>query len=181
MRKVLFLDFDGVLVKFKSPGKKSRPAVADLAVMTNLNRIVAETGAVAVLSTDWRLHNDCASLMKVLEKWGFIGKVIGMAPASVDDKRLAVLSGIEQIRARDEGTRVVVLDDDDLDLQEQVLIDPMAGLTEANAGDAVAKLNSVDALLSVEALLARYMPSAVESIAKIVVQDLLDIAKGFNI
>ena len=175
MRKVLFLDFDGVLVKFKSPGKKSRPAVADLVVMTNLNRIVAETGAVAMLSTDWRLHNDCASLMKVLEKWGFIGKVIGMAPASVDDKRLAVLSGIEQIRARDEGTRVVVLDDDDLDLQEQVLIDPMAGLTKANAGDAVAKLNDVEALLN------QYMPSAVESIAKIVVQDLLDIAKGFNI
>jgi hypothetical protein len=163
--KVVLIDFDGVLVKFKSPGKKSRPAVADPAATANLNRIVAETGAVAMLSTDWRLHNDCASLMKVLEKWGFAGEVIGTAPASVDDKRLAVLSGIEQIRAHDEGARVVVLDDEDLGLQEQVLIDPMAGLTDMNASDAVAKLNCIDARLY------RYAPSGVESIVKKIVQD----------
>jgi hypothetical protein len=77
--KVVFLDFDGVLNSkafFKSPRHEDSEAGAlDPEAIARLNRLLAATGAVVVISSSWRHGYPLAALASMLESRGFVGVV----------------------------------------------------------------------------------------------------------
>src|SRR5581483_4761430 len=79
--KVIFLDFDGVIVPAHSwrerKGKSERgwkPCV------DALNHITDTTGAVIVVSSTWRLGEEVIALRELLRGWGVTGSVVGKTP-----------------------------------------------------------------------------------------------------
>lgn len=91
---LVFLDFDGVLnsadfqareiARAKALGKKARFwDVLDPLAVARLNHILKVTGAEVVVSSSWRLYEDSGTvelLQEVLEKHGFVGRVISTTP-----------------------------------------------------------------------------------------------------
>eukprot|EP00931_Biecheleriopsis_adriatica_P088310 TRINITY_DN62657_c0_g1_i1.p1 TRINITY_DN62657_c0_g1~~TRINITY_DN62657_c0_g1_i1.p1 ORF type:complete len:289 (-),score=25.94 TRINITY_DN62657_c0_g1_i1:54-893(-) len=70
--RVIFLDIDGVLVT-------RRPCIMEEKLLQNLARVVKETGAKIVLSSDWRRHPEArAEATQVLESNGM--ELIGYTP-----------------------------------------------------------------------------------------------------
>ena len=157
MKKVLFLDIDGVLNTCwwdrKTPVDKYGYAFDPNAV-ANLRRIVEETGASIVISSSWK----CMGLSQMEEMWdvrNLPGKIIGITPNSVSDELLvnADIDSIELFHIRGEeikewltrhGKHVshyVIIDDMDNMLPEQqahfVHTNPEVGITEENAVQAI--------------------------------------------
>lgn len=87
--KIVFLDFDGVIVRGDGDYLKQEESVHDVGspewyaevfdptCMENLNRIVAKTGAKVVISSAWRGGRSILDLRKILTAAGFKGEVIG--------------------------------------------------------------------------------------------------------
>ena len=77
--KVVFLDFDGVLNSkafFKSPRHEDSEAGAlDPEAIARLNRLLAATGAVVVISSSWRHGYTIEQLVVLLACRGFVGTV----------------------------------------------------------------------------------------------------------
>ena len=165
MRKVVFLDIDGVLntkwwytqMDRNTPRDKYGYAFDPRAV-ANLKRIVEETGADIVMSSSWK----CMGLSQVQEMWSirnFPGKIIGITPSLGNDERLfdADTESTDRFHIRGEeikewltkhGKRVshyVIIDDMDNMLSEQqshfVQTNPEVGITEDDADNAVKILN----------------------------------------
>ena len=157
MKKVLFLDIDGVLNTCwwdrKTPVDKYGYAFDPNAV-ANLRRIVEETGASIVISSSWK----CMGLSQMEEMWdvrNLPGKIVGITPNSVSDELLvnADIDSIELFHIRGEeikewltrhGKHVshyVIIDDMDNMLPEQqahfVHTNPEVGITEENAVQAI--------------------------------------------
>ena len=165
MRKVIFLDIDGVLnTKWwytqmdRNTPKDKYGYAFDPNAVANLKRILDETGADIVISSSWKSFG----LSELEEMWqdrGLPGKLIGITPNSVSDEMLlnADLDHMELFSIRGmeikewlskNGKRVsnyVIIDDMDNMLQEQqphfVWIDPEVGITEGNAAQAIMILN----------------------------------------
>ena len=154
MRKVIFLDIDGVLNTARWHSKADRNNLQDeygytfdpIAV-ANLAKIITETGADIVISSTWK----CMGLSEMLDMWndrGLPGKIIDSTPNSVSDEMLLTvnLDEIEMTHIRGcevkewldtKGKKVshyAILDDMDNFLPEQkdhfVLINPEVGITE---------------------------------------------------
>ena len=165
MRKVIFLDIDGVLntgwwysqMDRNTPKDKYGYAFDPNAV-ANLKKILDETRADIVISSSWKSFG----LSELEEMWNFRGlpgKLIGITPNSVSDEMLlnADLDHMElySIRGMEikewltkHGKHVshyVIIDDMDNMLPEQqshfVWIDPEVGITEGNAAQAIMILN----------------------------------------
>ena len=80
MKKVIFLDVDGVL-------NSSRTLYEDISLedylISNLKELVDKTGAKIILSSSWRLSTEAvATLMDKLDKFGLV--ISGMTCDSVD-------------------------------------------------------------------------------------------------
>ena len=80
MKKVIFLDVDGVL-------NSSRTLYEDISLedylISNLKELVDKTGAKIILSSSWRLSTDAvATLMDKLDKFGLV--ISGMTCDGVD-------------------------------------------------------------------------------------------------
>lgn len=138
--KVVFLDFDGVLnskwwqtFQIRESGRIDMNAL-DPSAVRRLNRILAQSGAVVVVSSTWRLLHSVAELVYFLEIAGFSGKVIDRTPklnvSPFKPTERGVCRG-DEIRlwlvvSRDTGKNVesfVVLDDDsDMDGVEDRLV-----------------------------------------------------------
>jgi hypothetical protein len=77
--KVVFLDFDGVLNSkefFRSPRhEESEAGALDPEAIARLNRLLAATGAVVVISSSWRHGYPVEALASMLESRGFVGVV----------------------------------------------------------------------------------------------------------
>jgi len=136
--RYIFLDFDGVLVPLESPSKKARPAEAEPRCMAQLNRIVAETDAKIVLTTSWSLFNSAEALGRVLNRWGFLGDVIGAVPKEPYTRGAKVLAWL----AANPGVEsFVAIDDEELDMEEVahnlVVTNPMFGLGKVTATMAI--------------------------------------------
>lgn len=140
--KVLFVDFDGVLVPFQGVDRKKRPALAAPECVSNLNSIVEKTGAKVVVSSSWRLFPPLEALAKLMKGWGFTGEVIDKTPHRKETRGHEILSWLDE---NDKIDAFVVLDDDASDLHlvraHLVATDPMRGLTEENVQQAVELLN----------------------------------------
>ncbi len=165
MKKVIFLDIDGVLntkwwytqMDRNSPRDQYGYAFDPKAV-ANLKRIVEETGADIVISSSWKSFG----FSELEEMWtdrGLPGKLIGVTPNSVSDELLleADIDSIELFHIRGKeikewltkhGKNVsnyAIIDDMDNMLPEQqshfVQTNPEFGITEEDAEKAIAIIN----------------------------------------
>ena len=156
MRKVIFLDIDGVLnTKYwysqmdRNTPKDQYGYMFDPISVDNLGKIIKETGADIVISSSWK----CMGLSAMLDMWddrGLPGKIIDITPNTVSDEMLltANLENFEMTHIRgceiqewldtkgNDVSHYLILDDMDNFLPEQqdhfVWIDPNEGITEGN-------------------------------------------------
>jgi len=77
MRRVIFLDIDGVLAPIRA---WDRYGDLDRACIEVLNQIVARAGAEVVVSSTWRYGKTVAELQEMLEAAGFTGRVVDTTP-----------------------------------------------------------------------------------------------------
>jgi HAD domain in Swiss Army Knife RNA repair proteins len=77
MRRVIFLDVDGVLAPIR---RWDRYGDLDPACIQVLNAIVAGAGAEVVVSSTWRYGKTVAELQAMLEAEGFSGAVVDTTP-----------------------------------------------------------------------------------------------------
>jgi hypothetical protein len=73
MRRVVFLDIDGVLAPIR---QWDRYGDLDSACIRVLNEIVARGGADVVVSSTWRYGKSIAELQAMLDTEGFTGRVL---------------------------------------------------------------------------------------------------------
>lgn len=86
--RLLFLDFDGVLnhgAFFSEQNARGLDSFADgqcfdRACVERLNGVLAETGALVVVSSSWRIGRDIGELRRLLREHGFVGEVVGRTP-----------------------------------------------------------------------------------------------------
>jgi hypothetical protein len=144
--KIIFLDFDGPIIPAQSHqperpiDKKAWPSSVDA-----LNRVTDTTGAVIVISSNWR-GRGLRKIQALLKSWGVTGKVIGTTPILFDK-----IGGIwkatprgeeiaKYLRDKKEVESFVILDDDtDMGELEPYLIQTPfdVGLTEKDADLAI--------------------------------------------
>jgi phosphoglycolate phosphatase-like HAD superfamily hydrolase len=74
--KIVFLDFDGVLITPKSAYRRTCSAEAIAA----LNHLIEAAGAAVVVTSTWRLEYSEAELTELLRSWGMRGQVLGVSP-----------------------------------------------------------------------------------------------------
>jgi hypothetical protein len=80
--RIVFLDFDGVLVnEFSFRTMRDQREAADPACVAALNAITDATGAAIVVSSTWRRGTSVITLRELLRKWGVTAKVIGKTPS----------------------------------------------------------------------------------------------------
>ena len=77
MRRVIFLDIDGVLAPIR---RWDRYGDVDIVCIQVLNEIVARSGADIVVSSTWRYGKSAAELQEVLQAHGFTGRVVDTTP-----------------------------------------------------------------------------------------------------
>jgi hypothetical protein len=70
MTRVLFLDFDGVLIPLPPNGEIAQDLKSSVEAVNNLNLIVQVTGAKVVVSSAWRMGRSVEQLQELLRKWG---------------------------------------------------------------------------------------------------------------
>ena len=169
MRKVVFLDIDGVLnstehfLAFRAEHGRNPmlvpveggiviPGDTQLFLATEhifqdsiavLNRIVAEANPEWIISSTWRNFCDVGA---VLAFHGFLGKVIGNTPQKFTSYRVNEIAWACESHGFTGDDRVIVIDDidfmGDLDhLATVIKTDPSTGITEFDAYLAIAALN----------------------------------------
>ena len=79
--KVIFLDFDGVIVTDRSIStlKHSGSTPFDRVAVVNLNTLIASTGAQVVISSSWRTDRSL-NMKQVLDQAGVRCTIIGQTP-----------------------------------------------------------------------------------------------------
>lgn len=165
MRKIIFLDIDGVLNTERWHCQTASNELQDEygykfdpVAVTNLSKIIEETGADIVISSSWKFMG-LSKMRKMWKDRKLPGNVIGITPNTVSDKFLLNVDldnmDIMAIRGQEvkewlmlnknEITNYVILDDMNDILQEQeshfIWIDPEVGITSGNAVQAIFILN----------------------------------------
>ena len=166
MRKIIFLDIDGVLntQDWHSRMTKDTPRdefgwAFDPVAVENLGHVVKETGASIVISSSWKF----LGLAKLREMWkirNLPGTILDITPntvsdevllnANLDEMELGVCRGNEikewLSKHKGEVSNYVIIDDFDDMLPEQedhvVLTDTLIGITEFDAEKAITILNN---------------------------------------
>lgn len=126
MRRLIFLDIDGVLAHFGSHDR------LDLRCLAHLDGLVARTSAQIVLSSSWRETLGLDETRRRLARAGLKAPISAATPvlarATRSDEISAFLAGAT--------TRFTILDDQPTRFREvQILVDEFVGLT---ANDALA-------------------------------------------
>ena len=95
--KIIFLDFDGVICTHDSilnaqriikEDKKLYDSESIVSVLVeNLNKVIEQTGAVVVITSDWRYSYSVDEMAAFLKNKGFIGQVFDVIPKSKNDNR----------------------------------------------------------------------------------------------
>ena len=148
MKKIIFLDFDGVLnteyyqglLQFQ--GKQQRDeygAIFAPGAIRQLKRIVEDTAAEIVISSSWKSLG-LAKLQELWMKRNLPGRVIDITPAISDNnKGKEIAEWLSKYGIHD--TRYVIIDDEEVALGSQVQYfiwtNPCEGLTEEPADIAI--------------------------------------------
>ena len=167
MKKVIFLDIDGVLntqrhndycYKNGLNNSDEYGYLFDPEAVTNLKKIIDETGAGIVISSSWKFMGQ-SKMQKLWKDRRLPGKFVGLTPNSMSDELLINVDldnkDIMSIRGQEikewlmqqgsDITHYVILDDMNDILQEQenhfVWIDPEVGITTGNVVQAIMILN----------------------------------------
>lgn len=142
MKKILFLDIDGVLNSvryFKSISNSSYSSKLnhfDPNAVILLNRIIRETNCKIVVSSSWRYFEECDSILFLS---GVRGDIIGHTPMNIDRHSSKIYKPmkrgeeIHQWLENNEWDKYLILDDDP-DMEEYqkerfIQTDPNLGLT----------------------------------------------------
>ena len=138
MRRVIFLDIDGVLAPIR---EWDRYEDLNPTCIRVLNEIVAAGGADVVVSSTWRYGNTVAELQESLESQGFTGSVVDKTPTGAPGAgRGAEIAA--WLAEHDVGDYVII--DDHVDMGELgahlVQTHPAHGLQPADAPRAIAML-----------------------------------------
>lgn len=143
--KLIFLDFDGVILLGQKPIKRRISA---------LNRIIFQSRAQIVVSSAWRHGRSVAELGALLSSWGVVGEVVGKTK---DDSQLLtseeIAAGVvysgdtreEQIAAylsKLDQVDYVILDDLALKSDRLVQTDKDSGLTSKHIWEALRVLGA---------------------------------------
>ena len=164
MRKIIFLDIDGVLntQDWHSRMTKDIPKdefgyAFDPVAVANLARIIEKTDAVIVISSSWKFYG-VAKLRQMWKIRNLPGTILDITPntvsdevllnANLDEMELGVCRGNEikewLSKHKGEVSNYVIIDDFDDMLPEQedhvVLTDTLIGITEFDAEKAIAIL-----------------------------------------
>lgn len=148
---VVFLDVDGVLndtgfprlrrqrISHRSPITRGVDLL-DPTAIHHLNDLLVRTGAVVVLSSDWRRYVPLSVMRTMLEWRGFFGQIVDVTPYLRGSER-----GTEILRWLDEHGPVrgyVILDDDDdmSGVRESLVLTDGHGLSARDVDRAVAIL-----------------------------------------
>ena len=165
MRKIIFLDIDGVLntQEWHSRMTKGTPEdefgyAFDPVAVVNLARIIDETGAVIVISSSWKFYG-VTELREMWKMRKLPGAILDITPNTISDEMLmnANLDEIEfgvcrgnEIKEwlskhKGEVSNYVIIDDFDDLLPEQmshaVITNTLIGITESDAEKAITILN----------------------------------------
>lgn len=151
--KVVFLDFDGVLVVPRTRGQSGSRSVADPDCVAALNFVLSVTGARIVVSSSWR-GAMLSPMKEVLRGWGVLPKsVLGVTPRLRELGKPSIPRGREiqawldeRAAARGDVEGFVILDDDsDMEhlLPRLVKTDYEQGLTIERANLAINLLSEV--------------------------------------
>jgi hypothetical protein len=141
--KVLFLDFDGVLIPISPVSYSEDYPTLSRDAIDNLNVLVQTTGAKVIVSSAWRIGRSVRQLDRLLKSWGATFNVFDKTDERSDFDRgrevaewLAALHTVEAF---------AVIDDEPTDLQELahhlVLPNPQVGLQWHDVELAVRILN----------------------------------------
>ena len=166
MNKVIFLDIDGVLntgwwysQMDKNTPKDKYGYAFDPNAVSNLKKIIDETGADIVISSSWKSFG-ISELEDMWQDRGLPGKLIGITPNTVSDELLlnADLNHMERFSIRGmeikewldkHGKNVshyVIIDDMDNFLPDQqpyfVQTNPEVGITKEDIDMAIKILNT---------------------------------------
>ncbi len=161
MRKIIFLDIDGVLNTrdWHCRMTKDTPHdefgfAFDPITVSNLAHIIDETGAVIVISSSWKFYG-VAKLRKMWEIRNLPGTILDITPntvsdemllnANLDETELGVCRGNEikewLSRHKGEVSNYVIIDDFDDILPEQeshlIQTNPEEGISEEDADKAI--------------------------------------------
>ena len=123
-KPVVFLDIDGVLNSkqwyahdaashdgISSTERKLWEHSIDPACVQRLNRILQQTGAVAIVSSSWRKKHALSEIVSILESRGFRGEVEGATSANGTHSRTEEIA--EWLAEnRPPGAAYVVIDDE---------------------------------------------------------------------
>jgi hypothetical protein len=175
---VVFLDIDGVLNserfcrvlddRHRALGHHEKcecyrlERQIDDEAVTRLNRLVAATASVIVISSSWRTLMDLDELRRVLYSHGLVAGIIGATPDGPNDPAFAAQGPYDRIRRgheidywlgqHPEADRFVILDDSsDMDKHENRLVqtDWEEGLLDEHVDLAIRLMSwrgSIDAL-----------------------------------
>ena len=163
-RKIIFLDFDGVLntehyqglLRYQGePWQDEHGAFFDPNAVKQLRRIIDATGADIVIESSWKY----LGLNAMKELWkvrNLPGRVIDITPSSVSDEYLLKnldttmlhCKGMEiasWLSKQAEDIRYVIIDDEYVILDSQlphfILTNPYEGITEEQTNRAISILN----------------------------------------
>lgn len=151
--KVIFLDFDGVLNHdgddpdnrmYRAHGEANHSLALFAEKVALVERVYQQTGAVIVLSTAWRHHFSQSVIAGWLAEKGLTAPIVGVTPSRMSSWRRHEIRWY--LDDHPEVSRYVILDDIDLrDAGFSLFIwcDPMEGLTEEQAEEAIAYLTGV--------------------------------------
>ena len=148
MDKYILLDFDGVVTSKQFTWKcymdQSRPNIFGLdwfdpSCVSALRRIVEKTKAKIVVSSSWRDLRE-EQLRKLWEYIPMPGELAGTTLVWILTKKGAIEHWIKQ----HPDDRYVILDDVDLELPNQIRIDPYTGLADEDAEKAIFMLNDFE-------------------------------------
>lgn len=140
--KLIFLDFDGVLVNRKSLMQASgMHAKADPDCVRELNRILEVTGAKVVVSSTWR-HAGLLAVKDFLSEWGVKCQTIGITPRGYGVRGHEIQQFLEQNRRHDVEDFIIIDDDSDMAhlLPRLIKTEFEVGLTADDADKAIATL-----------------------------------------
>lgn len=169
MKKIIFLDFDGVLntehnqnmlMYHGKPWKDKHGAFFDSDAVAELKRIVEETGADIVIESSWK-YLGLEAMKQMWSDRNMPGNVIDVTPSSASDNLLlnADLDDVDPGRTQWKGVeiaswiadilheeaRYVIIDDEYVILDSQlphfILTNPYDGITPELADRAIKILN----------------------------------------
>lgn len=142
--KVIFLDIDGVMNGSESRPEHRRGLVSWLEPepVALINRIVAATGAVVVVSSTWRLTVAWDDLRAAFREAGCTAEIVGATPdLDARDRQREVLAWLAAQATPP--TRFVVIDDHfRMDRMPDALVrtSKLLGLTESDVPAVLARL-----------------------------------------